>query len=96
MAGYVCNVAKAGGQMIKAGDNSTFIQKELYYQPGENAYVFDVYWKDGCKSTVTQRNAFNPMGGDFNCTSLFERDYKQCKSLDRVRRVMLQFGLMHL
>ena len=82
--------------MIKAGDNNTFIHKELYYQPGENAYVFDVYWKDGCKSTVTQRNAFNPMGGEFNYTSLFERDYKQCKSLDRVRRVMLQFVLMHL
>ena len=71
---------KVEGHMIKKGDPNSYIHEEKYNEPGDNAYVYDVFWQDGCKSDVSQRNAFNPMGEWYNCTTLLERDYKKCES----------------
>ena len=83
LASEVCDKAKNDEQMIKQGDPSSNIHEVLYYQSGDNAWIYDVSWKDGCTSDVTKRSAWNPMGASYNCTSLFVRDFKQCESKSR-------------
>ena len=61
-------------------DAITNIHDVLHYQPGDNAWVYDVFWQDGYTSDVTERSEWNPMGEEYNCTRLLERDYKQCES----------------
>lgn len=78
-ADKVCS-EEAKGHMIIEGDSSTYIHKPLYYLAGENGYVYDIYWEQGCKDDVSKRDAFNPMGEGYNCTDLFIQDYKYCKS----------------
>jgi hypothetical protein len=62
------------------------------YKPGNNLnwntttngvpYNYNIWWKDGCTSSVTPMNVYQPLSTnkDANCMKLMQNNDKNCKS----------------
>ncbi|CAH7687893.1 hypothetical protein PPACK8108_LOCUS22752 [Phakopsora pachyrhizi] len=60
---------------IKEDDDSSLIK--FYTKTNGVNYNYNVFWVKGCKSTVTEMNAYKPLpnDSDYNCLTLLRRAY---------------------
>ena len=68
------------GKIVVDGDPSTNLHVTTYALNGPLPYKYNVYWKPGCKSSVTKMDVEDPLGdGKHTCYSLLSGDYTQCR-----------------
>jgi hypothetical protein len=68
------------GKMVVDGDPSTNLHITTYAQNGDLPYKYNVFWTPNCKSSVTQMDIGNPLGGGpHTCYELLRNDYKNCE-----------------
>lgn len=55
-----------------------------------NTYLYDVYWYEGCESTVSEIDTGNPIPHrpDISCASSLENDYVQCRFLPGILEIV--------
>lgn len=76
--GFAC--AGTAKMTIRKDDKESYINFST--RTNGVPYTYNIYWKDGCETDVTEVNAWTPLEGneDATCESLLQDDYKQCKS----------------
>lgn len=74
--GYAC--AGTALRSIKKDDPSTYISWDTV--TNGVPYNYQVYWKEGCDSSITEMDLFKPLANnDATCISMLSGSYKKCE-----------------
>ncbi|KAI8446043.1 hypothetical protein BY996DRAFT_6422228 [Phakopsora pachyrhizi] len=76
--GFAC--VGSARRSIKEDDDSSLIK--FHTKTNGVNYNYNVFWVKGCKSTVTEMNAYKPLpnDSDYNCLTLLRRAYTGCNN----------------